>query len=330
MSRARRAKQYIVLIATIAFYDRSDGDPPVDVCRGGGAAPAFHPGRRGASPRAVRAVAPDPAARARAGHTAVRAHEPPRHGDRGGRGDRRASPPRLRRAGRRPRRGGRAARHPAGADAGSVRSCRPATSTSPGLLARFGQAHPGVEISLREGIADDMFRFLAADELDAAFCLLSGDVPEHLAGHPLGQVEIIAAFAADRAPAGRHVSVADLEQSPDRRDAPRLGHHHRPRTAVRRGGRATAPGSRERRPVAAAIAGRAGLRHRAPAAIVHRRGGRRSRGTTPGAAPSCCRWRCSGGAHATCRRPRGRSSSSSGATTTAEAGTAVPGDGPRR
>jgi LysR family transcriptional activator of glutamate synthase operon len=40
----------------------------------------------------------------------------------------------------------------------------------PGLLARFSQEHPGVEVGLREGIAADMLRFLAAGELDAAFC----------------------------------------------------------------------------------------------------------------------------------------------------------------
>jgi DNA-binding transcriptional LysR family regulator len=48
----------------------------------------------------------------------------------------------------------------------------------PGLLARFGRAHPGVEVGLREGIAADMLQYLAADELDAAFCLLAGEPPE--------------------------------------------------------------------------------------------------------------------------------------------------------
>jgi LysR family transcriptional regulator, transcription activator of glutamate synthase operon len=57
----------------------------------------------------------------------------------------------------------------------------------PGLLARFSRAHPGVEVGLREGIAADMLRFLAADELDAA-------------------------FAPDRAPAAPRVTVADLAQ----------------------------------------------------------------------------------------------------------------------
>jgi DNA-binding transcriptional LysR family regulator len=42
----------------------------------------------------------------------------------------------------------------------------------PGLLARFSEAFPGVEVSFREGAAAEMVDQLAADELDAAFCLL--------------------------------------------------------------------------------------------------------------------------------------------------------------
>jgi LysR family transcriptional regulator, transcription activator of glutamate synthase operon len=82
----------------------------------------------------------------------------------------------------------------------------------PGLLARFSQAHPGVEVGLREGIAAEMLRWLAADELDAAFCLLAGEVPDELAIEPLGDDEVVAAFAPDRAPAAPHVNVADLAQ----------------------------------------------------------------------------------------------------------------------
>jgi LysR family transcriptional regulator, transcription activator of glutamate synthase operon len=82
----------------------------------------------------------------------------------------------------------------------------------PGLLARFRQAHPGVEVGLREGIAAEMLRLLAADELDAAFCLLAGDIPDELAIEPLSHDEVVAAFAPDRAPAAPHVTVADLAQ----------------------------------------------------------------------------------------------------------------------
>lgn len=84
----------------------------------------------------------------------------------------------------------------------------------PGLLARFSQAHPGVEVGLREGIAADMLRFLAADELDAAFCLLPGDIPDGLAAERLTDEEVVAAFAPGRAPGAGQVGVADLGGQP--------------------------------------------------------------------------------------------------------------------
>jgi DNA-binding transcriptional LysR family regulator len=80
----------------------------------------------------------------------------------------------------------------------------------PELLARFSRSHPGVEVGLREGIAADMLRLLATDDLDAAFCLLAGDPPEEFAIHPLSHDEPVAAFAPDRAPRGSRVDVADL------------------------------------------------------------------------------------------------------------------------
>jgi LysR family transcriptional regulator, transcription activator of glutamate synthase operon len=91
----------------------------------------------------------------------------------------------------------------------------------PGLLARFSQAHPGVEVGLREGVAADMLRLLAADELDAAFSLLAGEIPDELAVEQLSHDEAVAAFAPDRAPPAQHVDVADLAQQ--RIVAPRRG-----------------------------------------------------------------------------------------------------------
>jgi LysR family transcriptional regulator, transcription activator of glutamate synthase operon len=91
----------------------------------------------------------------------------------------------------------------------------------PGLLARFSQAHPGVEVGLREGVASDMLRLLAADELDAAFSLLAGEIPDELAVEQLSEDEVVAAFAPDRAPPDPHVDVADLAQH--RIVAPRRG-----------------------------------------------------------------------------------------------------------
>jgi LysR family transcriptional activator of glutamate synthase operon len=80
----------------------------------------------------------------------------------------------------------------------------------PGLLARFSQAHPGVEVALREGIAADMLGRLATDELDVAFCLLAGEIPDELGVERLSHDEVVAAFAPGRAPPARHVNVADL------------------------------------------------------------------------------------------------------------------------
>lgn len=82
----------------------------------------------------------------------------------------------------------------------------------PGLVARFSQAHPGIEVGLREGIAADMLRFLADGELDAAFCLLAGDIPGEFAFERLADEEVVAAFPPNDAPAGPHVGVADLDQ----------------------------------------------------------------------------------------------------------------------
>jgi LysR family transcriptional regulator, transcription activator of glutamate synthase operon len=91
----------------------------------------------------------------------------------------------------------------------------------PGLLARFSQAHPGVEVGLREGIASDMLRLVAVDELDAAFCLLAGEIPGELAVEPLSHDEVVAAFAPDRGPPSTHVNVADLARH--KMVAPRRG-----------------------------------------------------------------------------------------------------------
>jgi DNA-binding transcriptional LysR family regulator len=57
-----------------------------------------------------------------------------------------------------------------------------------------------------------MFRRLAADELDAAFCLLAGEVSDQFAVEHLSEEEAVAAFAPDRAPVAPDVSVSDLSR----------------------------------------------------------------------------------------------------------------------
>jgi DNA-binding transcriptional LysR family regulator len=68
-----------------------------------------------------------------------------------------------------------------------------------------------VEVGLREGIAADMLRLVAAAELDAAFCLLADDPPpDELAAERVSRDEVVAVFARGRAPSARRVTVADL------------------------------------------------------------------------------------------------------------------------
>src|ERR687892_2020261 len=50
----------------------------------------------------------------------------------------------------------------------------------PKLLARFSEAHPGIEVDMREGTAGDMMRYLAEDEVHAAFSMLAVPPPEEL------------------------------------------------------------------------------------------------------------------------------------------------------
>jgi LysR family transcriptional regulator, transcription activator of glutamate synthase operon len=80
----------------------------------------------------------------------------------------------------------------------------------PELLARFSEAHPGIEVGLREGTAGDMRGLLVGDEVDAAFSLLSGELPEDLVAEELSREEIVAAFPPGQAPRRKRVRAADL------------------------------------------------------------------------------------------------------------------------
>lgn len=81
----------------------------------------------------------------------------------------------------------------------------------PGLVARFSGTHSGIEVALREGTAGDMFRYLAEDTVDAAFCLLYGDLPEGLVSEVLSEDEVVAVFAPGDAPEKERIGVAELE-----------------------------------------------------------------------------------------------------------------------
>jgi LysR family transcriptional activator of glutamate synthase operon len=82
----------------------------------------------------------------------------------------------------------------------------------PGLLAHFTQEHSGIELGLREGLADDMLGYLADDEIDAAFCLLARPLPDEMATERLGDDEVVVAFSPDAAPPDPRVGVPELSQ----------------------------------------------------------------------------------------------------------------------
>ncbi len=80
------------------------------------------------------------------------------------------------------------------------------------LLARFTQTYPGIEVGLREGTAADMQELLDADELDVAFSLVYGDLPESAEGLKVSEEEVVVAFTPGTAPARESVSVRDLAE----------------------------------------------------------------------------------------------------------------------
>jgi DNA-binding transcriptional LysR family regulator len=57
-----------------------------------------------------------------------------------------------------------------------------------------------------------MRRYLADDEIDAAFSLLTGEIAGPLAGERLGEDEVVVAFGSGAAPPGPRVSVAELSE----------------------------------------------------------------------------------------------------------------------
>lgn len=83
----------------------------------------------------------------------------------------------------------------------------------PRLLARFAEAFPGIEVGLREGTAGDMLRYLAADEVDAAFTL-QPDLPDDLEVEALGEEELVAVFPPGAAPDRKLVGARELARLP--------------------------------------------------------------------------------------------------------------------
>jgi LysR family transcriptional activator of glutamate synthase operon len=82
----------------------------------------------------------------------------------------------------------------------------------PGVLVRFSEAYPGIEVELQEGTAGDMLGHLAENRIDASFCLLPEDPPPEIAVEPLSEEEIVAAFPAGAAPDRERVTAAELSR----------------------------------------------------------------------------------------------------------------------
>jgi LysR family transcriptional activator of glutamate synthase operon len=78
------------------------------------------------------------------------------------------------------------------------------------LLSRFRQRFDGIEVGLREGTAGDLMALLLASELDVAFMLVSGELPEGIESERLGTEEVVAAYPPGTAPEAASVTAADL------------------------------------------------------------------------------------------------------------------------
>jgi LysR family transcriptional activator of glutamate synthase operon len=84
----------------------------------------------------------------------------------------------------------------------------------PRLVAQFSKSHPGIEVGFREGTAGDMLRYLAQDEVDVAFAMLAGDLPDDLVVERMSEDELVAVFAPGSAPEKRSVRAEDLRRGP--------------------------------------------------------------------------------------------------------------------
>jgi LysR family transcriptional activator of glutamate synthase operon len=90
----------------------------------------------------------------------------------------------------------------------------------PLMLARFSEAYPGIEVTMREGTAGEMAAYLVEDEVDVAFSMLADDPAEGVVAEYMSEEEIVAVFPPGRAPRGR-VKAAYL--SPSAIATPRQG-----------------------------------------------------------------------------------------------------------
>jgi LysR family transcriptional activator of glutamate synthase operon len=82
------------------------------------------------------------------------------------------------------------------------------------VLARFNQEFPGIEVGLREGTAADMLELIEADELDVAFSLVYGELPEGVEALRVSEEEVVVAYPPGTAPRPAAVSASELAEIP--------------------------------------------------------------------------------------------------------------------
>ena len=78
------------------------------------------------------------------------------------------------------------------------------------LLSHFRHRFDGIEVGLREGTAGDLMQLLTASELDVAFMLVAGELPDGIESIRLGTEEVVAAYPPGTAPDAESVTAADL------------------------------------------------------------------------------------------------------------------------
>src|SRR5690242_1159757 len=85
----------------------------------------------------------------------------------------------------------------------------------PDVLARFRDAHPQVEIVLRQGASGVLLADVAEGKLDFAFLALGGGVPRGISVTPLGEDPLVLACALTHPMASRsRVTLAELSEEP--------------------------------------------------------------------------------------------------------------------
>ena len=152
------------------------------------------------------------------------------------------------------------------------------------LLARFREAFPGIEVALREGTAADMLALLEADELDAAFSLVAGELPERIAALRLSEEEVVAAYPPGAAPAKKRVAARDLSGVPLASPALGVGDQGGGRRVLRQRRRAVQRLARERRSVPDPLPGLRRLQRRCASRLA--RPPRGPAGRDPSAEPA--------------------------------------------